>query len=128
MQLDYTVTTHKTHAEAVKAVTEATAAHGFRVQFVHDVQETLAEKGFERDPLTIIEVCNAKFAHAVLAADPRIGLMLPCPIMVYTQEGETLIATMKPSLIGAFFPQVDIAGVAAQVEAVLVAVIDEAAA
>ena len=128
MELDYTVSTTKSHANAVNAVIEKTGAHGFRVQFVHDVAETLAEKGFERDPITIVEICNAKFASQVLAADPKIGLMLPCPIMVYVEDGETLISTMRPSLIGGFFPKAGIDDVAAKVEQILIAIIDEAAA
>ena len=83
MELDYTVPTTKSYDDAVQAVQDAAAANGFRVQFVHDVAATLAEKGFEREPVTIVEVCNAKHAAAVLAADIRIGLMLPCPVMVY---------------------------------------------
>jgi uncharacterized protein (DUF302 family) len=128
MELDYTVPTAKSHADAVAAVVDMTAAHGFRVQFVHDVQETLAEKGFTRDPLTIIEMCNAKFASQVLAADPKIGLMLPCPIMVYVEGDQTLISTMRPTLIGGFFPDAGIADTAAEVEQILFAIIDEAAA
>jgi uncharacterized protein (DUF302 family) len=127
MQLDYTVPTDKAFADAVASVIDKTAAHGFRVQFVHDVQATLAEKGFARDPLTIVEMCNAKFASEVLAADPKIGLMLPCPIMVYADDGQTLISTMRPTLIGGFFPDAGIGDVAAEVERILVAVIDEAA-
>jgi uncharacterized protein (DUF302 family) len=128
MELDYTVSTTKSHADAVASVIELTAEHGFRVQFVHDVQATLAEKGFARDPLTIVEMCNAKFASQVLAADPKIGLMLPCPIMVYVEGGQTLISTMRPTLIGGFFPEAGIDDVAAEVEQVLLAIIDEAAA
>jgi uncharacterized protein (DUF302 family) len=128
MELDYTVSTAKSHADAVQAVVDRTAAHGFRVQFVHDVQETLAEKGFERDALTIVEMCNAKFASQVLAADPKIGLMLPCPIMVYVEGDKTLISTMRPTLIGGFFPAAGIDEVAAEVEQILFAIIDEAAA
>ena len=128
MQLDYTVTTEKTYAEAVQAVVDRTVAHSFRVQFVHDVAETLAEKGFDREPVTIIEVCNAKFASKVLARDIRIGLMLPCPVMVYEQDGTVSIATMRPSLLGALYPEADIAEVAAQVEEIITAIVDEAAA
>ncbi|TDB39545.1 MAG: DUF302 domain-containing protein [Actinobacteria bacterium] len=126
MQFDYTVTTQKSFAEAVEAVQTALTDSGFRVQFVHDVQETLAEKGFEREPLTIIETCNAKHAHAVLAADPKIALMLPCPVVVYEQNGERFISTLKPSVIGDFYPEADIADAAAAVEKVLVGVIETA--
>ncbi len=128
MELDYTVSTDKTFAEAVSAVTKRTAAHGFKVQFVHDVTATLAEKGFVREPVTIIEMCNAKYASQVLSRDVKIGLMLPCPVMVYEQDGKVFIATMRPSLIGAFFPEAGIDDVAAEVEAVLIEIIDEAAA
>lgn len=127
MELDYTVPTAKSYADAVRAVTGSSEAHGFHVQFVHDVAATLAEKGFGRDPVTIVEVCNARYASQVLERDAKIGLMLPCPIMVYEQGSEVLISTMRPSLIGSFFPEAGIDEVAAEVEKHLVAIIDEAA-
>lgn len=127
MQLDYTVSTEKDYASAVAAVTSTAEKHGFRVQFVHDVSGTLAEKGFEREPVTIVEMCNAGFAHQVLAKDLTIGLMLPCPVMVYEQAGAVSIATMRPSLIAQLFPEAEIGAVADEVEARMVAIIDEAA-
>jgi uncharacterized protein (DUF302 family) len=128
MRLDYTVATDKAFDEAVDAVVSATTDAGFRVQFVHDVSATLAEKGFERERVTIVEMCNAEFASQVLAADVKIGLMLPCPIMVYAEGGEVFISTMRPTLIGGFFPEAGIGEVAAQVERILQGVIDTAAA
>jgi uncharacterized protein (DUF302 family) len=127
MELDYTVATGKDFDEAVEAVKQGVADAGFRVLFVHDVAATLAEKGFERERVSIVEMCNAKYASKVLAADVKIGLMLPCPIMVYAEQGKNFITTMRPSLIKDFFPQADIAGVAQQVEDVLIAIIDKAA-
>src|SRR5665647_3589866 len=127
MELDYTVTSNKDFDETVEAVKQGTADAGFRVLFVHDVAATLAEKGFVRERVSIVEMCNAAFASQVLAADVKIGLMLPCPIMVYAEKGEVFITTMRATLIGDFFPNVDISAVAAQVEAVLEGVIDAAA-
>jgi uncharacterized protein (DUF302 family) len=74
-----------------------------------------------------IELCNAKFASRVLAADVKIGLLLPCPIMVYEEEGRVYISTMRPTNIEAFFPEADIADVAQEVERILVDIIDAAA-
>jgi len=127
VQLDYTIRTEKPFDDAVEAVVQATIDAGFKMQFVHDVSATLAEKGFERERVTIIEVCNAKYASQVLAADVKIGLMLPCPIMVYAEDGSVFISTMRPSLIGGFFPEADIGDVAAAVESILIGVIDSAA-
>jgi uncharacterized protein (DUF302 family) len=128
VELDYTVTTGKSYADAVQAVVDSAAAHNFRVQFVHDVQETLHEKGFEREPVTIVEMCNAKYASEVLARDIKIGLMLPCPVMVYEQGGQVSISTMRPTLIGAFFPEAQLEQIAAEVEVKIVAIVEEAAA
>jgi uncharacterized protein (DUF302 family)/predicted Fe-Mo cluster-binding NifX family protein len=127
MELDYTVATSRSFEDAVRAVTQRTEAHGFRVQFVHDVAATLAEKGFDREPVTIVEICNARFASQVLEKDVKIGLMLPCPIMVYAEDGAVHISTMRPSLIGGFFPQAGIGDVAMEVEGVLMQIIEEAA-
>lgn len=127
MQIDFTLPTDKTYTEAVQAVIDAAATHGFRVQFVHDVAETLAEKGFDREPLTIVEMCNAKYASEVLAEDVLIGLMLPCPVMVYEKDGAVLISTMRPTLMGSFFPSEAIVAVAAEVEAKIFAIVEDAA-
>lgn len=126
MQLDYTIPTEKPYADAVKAVTDAAAEHGYRVQFVHDVAQTLADKGFEREPVTIVEMCNARHASAVLARDIKIGLMLPCPVMVYEQSGRVFISTMRPSLLGTFFPEAHLEEIAAEVETQIIAIVDEA--
>ncbi|MDH4139270.1 MAG: DUF302 domain-containing protein [Coriobacteriia bacterium] len=128
MVLDYTVPTSSSYREAVDALVDASEAAGFRVLAVHDVTATLAEKGFEREPVSIIEVCNARYASAVLAQDPKIGLMLPCPLMVFEQGGQVFLATMRPTLIGDFFPDADLGDVPEEVERILVSVLDEVAA
>lgn len=127
MELDYTVTTEKQYDDAVRAVVRAAEDNGFRVQFIHDVAATLEEKGFSRQPVSIIEMCNAGFASKVLERDIKVGLMLPCPVMVYEQDGRVSISTMRPSLIAQFFPDAGIDGVALEVESRMRDIIDEAA-
>jgi len=127
MELDYTITSAKDFDRTVQAVLDETAAAGFKVQFVHDVSATLAEKGFDRERVTIVELCNAKHAHSVLAADVRIGLMLPCPVMVYAEGDAVKIATMKPTLIADFFPEADIGEAAEAVESSLKEIMNRAA-
>lgn len=123
---EHTVTTEKSFEEAVEAVETKAAEKGFRVLHTHDVAATLAEKGFPREPLKIIEICNAKYASQVLNRDVKISLMLPCPISVYVQAGETHISTLLPSSIAEFFPQAGIEGLASEVESVVLKIVDEA--
>ena len=95
MEFDYTVITPKAFDVAVSAVEEEIARGGFRVLYVHDVQKTLSEKGFDIEPMKIIEFCSAKSAFAVLQADIKIGLCLPCKILVYTKDGKNFICNLS---------------------------------
>ena len=128
MQLDYTIESARPFDETVEAVLEKASENNFTVQFVHDVSATLAEKGFLRERVTIIEMCNARFASAVLERDVKIGLMLPCPVMVYAQGERVFISTMRPTLIGGFFPEAHLDEIAGQVEAIIRRIMDAAAA
>ena len=122
---DYTVTTDKTFDEAVASLEAKTGEKGFRVLHVHDIAATLTDKGFPRDPLKILEVCNAKIASEVLARDIKLSLMLPCPISVYVEGGKTHISTMLPTVLSRFFPDAGIEPQAAEVERILLQIIEE---
>src|ERR1019366_3842267 len=121
-----TVVSSKSFDDTVKAIEQKSAEKGFRVLHTHDVAATLAEKGFPREPLKIIEVCNARYASEVLKKDVKVALMLPCPISVYTQGGKTFISAMLPSRIADFFPGTGMEPIANEVEKVILAIIDEA--
>ncbi len=123
---EHTVATVKPFEEAVVAIERKSVEKGFRVLYTHDVAATLAEKGFSREPLKIIEICNARYASQVLDKDVKISLMLPCPISVYVRGGKTEISTLLPSSIADFFPRAGIEGLAAEVESVVLSIIEEA--
>lgn len=124
---EHTVQTKKSVTDALQSVERITASKGFRVLHVHDVARTLAEKGFQREPLYIVEVCNSKYAHEVLQKDISTAFMLPCPIVVYSSQGTTHVGTMLPSVMKDFFPQAGIESVADLVEKVVIDIVDEAA-
>jgi len=108
MEFDYTTTTTKTFDEAVQNVQDEIANAGMRVLYIHDVQKTLGEKGFERESFKIVEFCSAKFANEFLDKDIKIGLCLPCKINVYIKDGQTFISGMRPIILSQFFPQADL--------------------
>jgi uncharacterized protein (DUF302 family) len=122
-----TVTTEKSFDEAVAEVERKAGEKGFRVLHVHDVAATLAEKGFPRESLKIVEICNARFASLVLAKDIRISLMLPCPISVYVEGGRTHISTMLPTGIAKYFPDAGIEHIVAEIEKLVLEIVTEAA-
>ncbi|MSO22250.1 MAG: DUF302 domain-containing protein [Acidobacteria bacterium] len=123
---EYTVTTEKAFEEAVLAIEKKAGEKGFRVLHTHDVAATLAEKGYPREPLKIIEICNAKYSSQVLSKDVKISLMLPCPISVFVEAGKTQISTLLPSSIVQFFPQSGIESLASEVERIVLQIVEEA--
>src|SRR3990167_5519008 len=126
MEFDYTITTTKTFVEAVQSVQDEIAKAGMRVLHVHNVQETLAEKGFKREPFKIIEFCNAKYANEFLNADIKIGLCMPCKINVYIKEGETFISGLRPVIIPQFFPQADFGNKPQEIDELIQTIINKA--
>jgi uncharacterized protein (DUF302 family) len=125
-KFQHTVQSTESLDNAVAKVEQAAVAKGFRVLHTHDVSATLAEKGFHREPLKIIEVCNARYAHDALNKDVGIALMLPCPIAVYTKEGKTYVSTMKPSVLAEFYPNAGIEKLAAEVEKIVLEIVESA--
>lgn len=125
-EFEYTVTSKKTFPQAVEAVEKKSAEMGFRVLHTHDIAATLAEKGFPREPLKLVEICNAKYASQVLEKDVKVSLMLPCPISVYVQSGKTHISTLLPTSIAHFFPNAGIEGVATEVEKAVLKIVEAA--
>jgi uncharacterized protein (DUF302 family) len=126
MEFAYTVTSHKAVDQAERAVQDAAAVQGLRVLHVHDVQKTFAEKGIAREPYKIIEICNVRYANQALTADPMMGMMMPCKVNVFAEEGETKIALLLPSLLAEFFPRANLDGMARELETLLRGVVDSA--
>ncbi|OGI46252.1 hypothetical protein A2121_02985 [Candidatus Nomurabacteria bacterium GWB1_40_6] len=124
MEFDYTITTKKDFDSTVLSIQEEIAKTGFRVLYVHDVQKTLDEKGFKIEPMKIIEFCNAKSAYAVLQADVKIGLCLPCKINVYVKDNQTFISGMRPTILSKFFPEAQLGVLPEEIDKLIKVVID----
>jgi len=125
MEFDYTVTTEKSFDEAVAAVEQETKRAGFRVLYIHNVSATLKEKNFRIEPFKIIEICNAKSAYAVLQADIKIGLCLPCKINVYIKNKQTIISGMRPIILSQFFPNANLGNLPAEVDQIIQNIIND---
>ena len=91
------------YEHAVSRVRQALTDHGFGVITEIDMRATLAAKtGADIEPYLILGACSPKLAEQALAADPRVGVLLPCNVTVSTRDGRTYIGAMDPAVLTAF--------------------------
>jgi uncharacterized protein (DUF302 family) len=114
--------------EAVARVREELAAEGFGVLSEIDVRTTLESKlGVEREPYLILGACNPSLAHASLEAEPELGTLLPCNVVVYVEDGRTHIAAVDPEQMLSIVRNDGLVDTASEVSRRLAAVVERAA-
>jgi uncharacterized protein (DUF302 family) len=125
--MDYGITIRVSapFAEMVARVRDALKVQGFGVLTEIDVQATLRDKlGEDMEDYLILGACNPPLAHRALTADRRIGLLLPCNVVVRAEAGQTVIEALDPQTMVAVTGQPSLQPVADQAAARLRAAID----
>jgi uncharacterized protein (DUF302 family) len=119
-----TETTPLSVDEAVERVRTELAREGFGVLCDIDVQATLKEKlGIESGPYRILGACNPPLAYRALVAEPELGVLLPCNVVVFEDHGETRIAAIDPERMLSIVENADLGPIAEDVRGRLAAVV-----
>lgn len=125
MSYYFTKTLNISFNEAIAQVTEELQKEGFGILTEIDVKETLKKKlDVDFRPYRILGACNPRLAHQALQAEDKIGLMLPCNVIVQETSEGIEVSAVDPIASMSAVDNPGLAEVANQVQAMLKKVIE----
>lgn len=113
--------------QAEARVTETLKSKGFGILTRIDVAATLKQKlGTDMPPYVILGACNPPLAHQVISAEPEVGLLLPCNVIVYQDANQQVrISAMDPEPVMSMIDNAQIVPIARQVRSLLQEALEE---
>ena len=114
-----------THEKAVAKTRSELQKEGFGVLTEIDVRATLKNKlNVDYEEYVILGACNPPFAFQALQAEKDIGLLLPCNVIVYEENGNTYVSAILPTIAMNMVDNEELRDIAEHVEEKLKKVID----
>ena len=115
------------HEAAIDRVTAALGDQGFGVLTRIDMRQTLSDKlGVDTPPQVILGACNPELAHRATSADARIAALLPCNVVVRTEDDHTVIEALAPELMAEMSGNDDVRPIAEEAAKRITAALDAA--
>ncbi len=111
--------------KAVARTREELSKEGFGVLTEIDVKATVKKKlNVDFDDYIILGACNPPFAYQALKTVKDVGVMMPCNVAVFTDNGQTFVEAVRPTLMMSLIQNEKLKPLAEQIESKLKKAID----
>ncbi|HSF85674.1 MAG TPA: DUF302 domain-containing protein [Acidimicrobiia bacterium] len=112
----FSVTVNDDFHTVIDRVTGALAEEGFGVLTTIDVQATMKDKlDLDREPYVILGACNPPLANQAISAEPSIGTLLPCNVVVRQDGASVIVDFMDPQAVLSLVDNPDVPALATEV-------------
>ena len=129
MSYGYKKKVNLSYAQAVERTKDELKKEGFGVLTEIDVKATLKKKlDVDYENYVILGACNPPFAYQALQSERDIGLLLPCNVIVYEDQGATYVSAIVPTVAMSMVQNEELGSIAVEVEQKLEKVVDAIAA
>lgn len=95
----YVVRSHKSPREALADLWKAAVQANWLVLGDYDLSGILQAEGTAHREIKSLDICRPEYARDFAQAEPMTALCMPCNILIYQQDGTTMIAAMMPSVM-----------------------------
>ncbi len=117
MDIIYEKSTDKNVNDAIKSLENNLKQNGFGILWQLNFKDKLEEKGLEfKEDFVVLEVCNPKQAKEVLDKNIHIGYVLPCKMVVRSENDKTYIGMTSPKALIGLFESPELKEIAKKVE------------
>ena len=111
--------------DAIEKVTEELQKEGFGILTEIDVKATMKKKlDVDFPNYKILGACNPPLAHKALSAEPEIGLLLPCNVIVYENDNDVFVSAIDAKAMFSLVDRKDVEPIADAVNSKLKKVIE----
>jgi uncharacterized protein (DUF302 family) len=113
------------YVKAVVKVKEELAREGFGILTEVDVKATMKKKlNADFDDYVILGACNPPFAYQALQVIKDVGMMMPCNVVVFVDQGKTFVEAVTPTVLMNLIQNETLRPIAEQIETKLKKVVD----
>lgn len=106
---------------AVEKVTEELKKEGFGILTEIDVKETMKKKlNVDFNNYKILGACNPPIAHKALQIEEKLGLLLPCNVIVYEKGNDCIVSVFNPMIMTQIIQNKELVKIAEEVKQKLI--------